>query len=57
MIHPDQFLLDHLAVFPAEVISKLQDQAATIDQTVPRLLNTLRAALPQFAAVLEARIG
>lgn len=53
--HPDQFLLNLFELYPAEVLTKLDDQAATIDRTLPRLLSTLRVAVPQFASAVASK--
>lgn len=55
--HPDQFLLNLFELYPAEIVSKLHDQAATIDRTLPRLMSALRAAVPQFAAAIASKLA
>ena len=53
--HPDQFLIDILNADAGEVIAKLHAQAATIGRTVPLLLRTLSATVPEFAAEVGRR--
>jgi hypothetical protein len=55
--HPDQFLLNLFELYPAEIVSKLHDQAMTIDRTLPRLLSTLRLAVPQFATAIASKLA
>jgi hypothetical protein len=55
--HPDQFLLNLLESYPEEIMAKLHDQAATIGRTLPRLLNTLQNAVPEFATVVVSKLG
>jgi len=55
--HPDEFLLNLFEICPAEAIAKLQDQAATINRTLPRLLSTLHVAVPQFARAVASKAG
>jgi predicted nucleic acid-binding protein len=55
--HPDEFLLKLFELYPAEIIVKLQDQAATIGRTLPRLLSTLRVAVPRFAAAVALQLA
>jgi predicted nucleic acid-binding protein len=55
--HPDEFLVDLLGHHPAAVISKLQDQAATIGRTIPELLQPLQTGVPRFAAKAASRPG
>jgi predicted nucleic acid-binding protein len=55
--HPDEFLINILSHGPTPVISKLRDQAATIDRTLPELLQTLRSGVPRFAAEVASGLG
>ncbi len=55
--HPDDFLIELLSHDPEPVFRKLRDQAATIDRTVPALLQTLRTGVPRFAADVALRLG
>jgi len=54
--HPDDFLSTILGEQPEAVLRKIQEQAATIDRTVPELLRTLSAGVPRFAASVGARL-
>lgn len=55
--HPDEFLLNLFEVYPAEIIAKLQDQAATINRALPRLLSTLGVGVPRFAGTVASKCG
>ena len=55
--HPDEFLSNLFERYPAEIIAKLHDQAATISRTLPRLLKTLRVAVPQFANAIASKLA
>jgi predicted nucleic acid-binding protein len=52
--HPDQFLLDLFELYPAEILLKLHDQAATINRTLPRLLSTIGVVVPKFASAVAS---
>lgn len=55
-VHPDEFLLDQLDLFPGLVLSALEDLAAAYEKpahTVEQLLSRLEVVAPQFGA--EAR--
>jgi hypothetical protein len=55
--HPDEFLIDLLGHHPAAVVSKLQDQAATIGRTIPELLRTLQIGVPRFAIAVASKLA
>jgi predicted nucleic acid-binding protein len=55
--HPDEFLVNILGNQPSAVVSKLRDQAKTIDRTLPDLLRTLGAGVPRFAAEVASGLG
>jgi hypothetical protein len=55
--HPDDFLIDLLNSHPVALASKLQDQASTIDRTLPELLRTLSAGVPRFVAEVAYRLA
>ena len=55
--HPDEFLVNIFGNQPAAVVSKLRDQAKTIDRTLPELLRTLGAGVPRFAAEVASGLG
>lgn len=55
--HPDDFLIDLFGHHQTAVISKLQDQAATIDRTILELLRTLQIGVPRFAAAVASRLA
>jgi predicted nucleic acid-binding protein len=53
--HPDQFLMDLYALEPKTVESRLREQAATIGRSLPDLLATLRAGVPNFATMIASK--
>lgn len=59
-IHPDEFLLDQLDLYPGQTIQVLEQQASAYRReptTVGQLLPLLdRAGLPQFAAEVRRHI-
>jgi hypothetical protein len=55
--HPDEFLIRLYELFPAVVISKLYDQCMTIGRSLPELLRTLRAGVPQFADAIASKLA
>lgn len=59
-VHPDEFLLDQLDLYPRQTIQCLQEQRAAYRSpsfTPPEFYNSLRHTAPQFADVAEGREG
>jgi predicted nucleic acid-binding protein len=54
--HPDDFLIYQYDLDPAVVISKLHDQAANINRSLPELLRTLRKGTPNFADMIARKL-
>lgn len=55
--HPDDFLISQYDLNPDVVISKLHEQAATINRPLVGLLGTLRKGVPNFAYSIAQRLG
>ena len=55
--HPDEFLIHLVDLYPAVVVSKLHDQAATIGRSLSELLTTLRNGVPHFASTIASKLA
>jgi predicted nucleic acid-binding protein len=54
--HPDDFLVYQCDLNPAVVISKLHEQAANINRSLPALLRTLQKGVPNFADMIARKL-
>ena len=52
---PEDFLIDQYRLHPQLVLDKLDDQAAGISQNREFVVASLRASVPKFCGLLDAR--
>jgi predicted nucleic acid-binding protein len=52
---PDNFLIDQYRLHPQLILDKLDDQAAGISQNREFVVASLRAAVPKFCGLVDAR--